>query len=67
MHLQMVVSSGHERKMSSREIYLPNEGHEMVLAQAVDVNVLDNDHPIVSLVKERVVDDIVEIMMVPLG
>ena len=47
--------------------HLAREGHEMVLAQAVDVNVLDNDHPIVSLVKERVVDDIVEIMMVPLG
>jgi hypothetical protein len=38
-----------------------------VLAQAVDLNVFDNDHLTVSLMKERIVDDFIDIDLVTFG
>lgn len=38
----------------------------MVLAEAVDLNVLDNDHFVVALVKEGVVDKVLDVDVVAL-
>lgn len=43
--------------MESNEGYLSGEWQQMVLAQATELNILNNDHFIVSLVEERTVDN----------
>lgn len=39
----------------------------MVLAEAVYLNVFDNDHSLASLMEERVIDDVIDPKIVPLG
>lgn len=39
----------------------------MMLAQAVNLNILDNNHLIVSLLKDGVVDNILHVDLVSLG
>lgn len=48
-------------------MYLSCEGHKVVLAQAVDLNVLYNNHFIVSLVKEHIVDEFFDVHVVAFG
>src|SRR5690625_1755517 len=49
-----------------KQTYLADKGHEVVLAEAVDLNVLDNDHLVVALVEEGVVDNVLDVDLVAL-
>lgn len=48
-------------------VHLARKRYEVVLAQAGDINVLDDDHLVVILVEDGVVDDIPNVLPVALG
>lgn len=54
--------------MGEREgAYLSGKGNEVVFAKAVNLNVLDDDHFVVALVKEGLVDDVFDVGLVAAG
>lgn len=53
--------------MALAEPYLSREWYEVVLAEAEDVNVLDNDNFIVPFVEECAIDNTLEVNLVSLG
>lgn len=48
-------------------VHLSGKGHEVVLAQAEDLNVLDNDHLVVALLEDGIVDNVADVLLVALG
>lgn len=46
---------------------LANEGNQMMLAQRVDLDVLDQDHLVVSFVEQGIVDETFDVCLVALG
>lgn len=61
------VSFGQQTFIDGDVTYFSGEGHEMVFAKAVDLNVFDDDHLGMSLVENRIVDDILQVVLVPFG
>lgn len=53
--------------MNSNTLYPPGEGHKVMLAHAVDLSVLDNDHFMMSLAEASIVDDALDIKLLTLG
>ena len=48
-------------------MYLAGKGHQVVFTETKDLNVLDNDELVVILVEYSTVDNVSQILLVPLG
>eukprot|EP00968_Pinguiococcus_pyrenoidosus_P009478 scaffold736_cov254-Pinguiococcus_pyrenoidosus.AAC.2 len=77
LHLQPpCVHLGHPRELAEAQdvgprnvgnVHLPREGHQMVLAQGVQVNVLDQDHLRVAFVEHGVAHHLRQALLIALG
>ncbi len=56
-----------EQWNSGTDAYLAGERYHVMLAEAEDLDVLDDDHLVMSLVEYGVVDDILDILLVSFG
>lgn len=56
-----------EGKAGRGDTHLADKGDEVVLAEALDVDVLDDDHLVVALVEEGVVDEVADVDVVATG
>lgn len=64
---RQLANSNHGVAGDVADMHLAREGHQVVLAHAKDLNVLDDHHFVMALLEDGPVDDVAHVLLVALG